>query len=77
MNPRRSFLQHLSLLVLAVALRTTTVFAADSPFVFRDVASGVGLHEPMKGAIAHAAAWGEVSSGRQRQERFHTSGGER
>jgi hypothetical protein len=42
-------------------LHTTTVFAADSPFVFRDVASGVGLHEPLKGAIAHAAAWGDVN----------------
>ena len=34
--------------------------AADAPFVFRDVAAETGLGEPLRGAMTHAAAWGDV-----------------
>ena len=41
-----------------------TLFAgashADDPFVFRDVASETGLAQATRGAMAHAAAWGDV-----------------
>lgn len=37
--PGRTFLQYLSLLLLAVVLHAAPVLAADPPFVFRDVAS--------------------------------------
>jgi hypothetical protein len=36
--------------------------AADSPFAFRDVAPDVGFIEPLKGMMAHAAAWGDVNN---------------
>ncbi len=36
---------------------------ADVQFVFRDVANDAGLREPLKGAMAHAAAWGDVIRG--------------
>ena len=31
-----------------------------TPFVFRDVAAEVGLTDPLKGMMGHAAAWGDV-----------------
>ncbi|MEX2185704.1 MAG: VCBS repeat-containing protein [Pirellulales bacterium] len=34
--------------------------AADPPFVFSDVAAAAGLHEPLRGMMGHAAAWGDV-----------------
>jgi hypothetical protein len=34
--------------------------AADGPFVFRDVAKEAGLHDPLRGMMGHAAAWGDV-----------------
>lgn len=33
---------------------------ADDPFVFRDVAKEAGLHDPLRGMMGHAAAWGDV-----------------
>src|SRR5207247_946150 len=31
-----------------------------APFVFRDVAAEMGLAEPLRGMMGHAAAWGDV-----------------
>jgi len=36
------------------------VLAADPPFIFRDVAEAARLHEPLRGMMGHAAAWGDV-----------------
>ena len=50
----------------ACAILVVTAFpwsglqAADPPFVFRDVARQAGLHEPLRGMMGHAAAWGDV-----------------
>jgi len=34
--------------------------AAEPPFVFRDVAKEVGLRDPLRGMMGHAAAWRDV-----------------
>ena len=34
--------------------------AAEGPFVFRDVASELGIAQAARGMMAHAAAWGDV-----------------
>jgi hypothetical protein len=44
-----------------MVLHSAPVLAAASPFVFRDVATEVGLREPLKGVMAHSAAWGDVN----------------
>ncbi|HEX8916222.1 MAG TPA: VCBS repeat-containing protein [Humisphaera sp.] len=45
----------------AAGLAAAAAPAADVPdFVFRDIAPAVGLVEPLRGANAHAAAWGDI-----------------
>lgn len=55
---RMFFTRFIALIVASVACRHAV--AADPPFVFRDVAEEVGLHEPLQGMMGHAAAWGDV-----------------
>ena len=52
-----SFLSWTCVLFLAAP-----VLGADEPFVFRDVAGDAGLVDPLRGAMAHAAAWGDVNA---------------
>lgn len=50
----------ISCLVLLIAM--TSVAEKPRHFVFRDVASEMGLSGPLKGMMAHAAAWGDVDN---------------
>ncbi|MHC4178793.1 MAG: FG-GAP repeat domain-containing protein, partial [Planctomycetota bacterium] len=59
-RPERSRLLLIGIHV-AIFLPATAVLAADAPYVFRDVAAEAGLPEPLKGAMAHAAAWGDLN----------------
>ena len=52
---------YLAALLASCALLSATARAADGPFVFRDVAKQYGLSEPLRGMMAHAAAWGDVN----------------
>ena len=55
----RIFLAQWTALVATIVLWSRAL-AADSPFIFRDVAEAAGLHEPLQGMMGHAAAWGDV-----------------
>lgn len=46
--------------LVAAIIASSHAQAADPPFIFRDVAEAVGLHEPLQGMMGHAAAWGDV-----------------
>ncbi|MCZ6699996.1 MAG: VCBS repeat-containing protein [Planctomycetota bacterium] len=59
-NNRQRFAGCLALLFAAFSGERPSP-AADVPFVFRVVANDAGLREPLKGAMAHAAAWGDVN----------------
>lgn len=42
-------------------LAAAPILAQDTPpFIFKDVAQSRGLHEPLRGMMGHAAAWGDV-----------------
>lgn len=45
----------------ASILLSTISFAAEGPFVFRDVAVEMEISEATRGMMAHAAAWGDVN----------------
>ena len=51
----------ISLVTACLFLPTAIATAEEKPrhFVFRDVAAEMGLAEPLKGMMAHAAAWGD------------------
>lgn len=52
------------LLLMCCLFAPATLSADDKPtrFVFRDVAAEMGLTGPLKGMMAHAAAWGDVDN---------------
>ena len=61
-DPMTSTRSHNALAIATVtAMSVAAIAAGGEPFVFRDVVGDVGLREPLRGMMGHAAAWGDVN----------------